>query len=263
MWWRTEPLKVGNPSQNIHQLATVTLNRRSPIEKVMPKAVVELLQQNDALKPSGFEKLRAKSLSLLIGGAMPFAITALFGGALYGSYQLMMAASLYDKIALLAKQQFDRMTQSALGIASSTTGIVVTTFILTRPQVYDGIASLLGTFMGNVAAFLFTRIEKNGYEGWYESYRFEERQKSIDSNMASVVHLLTDTYNDIGDELKEQLRYQHKDLKGKQQLKTTANTLKKRIPIIHFIMQKNGIRVNQCDEITLKFEKAINAIQDS
>lgn len=264
-------IQFGRDRFNIQELTTVNLTKSSPIKTVAPKEVRDLWEQNQHIAPSSFEKFRAKVFSVIVGGALPVAIAILLGFAIYKVVQTSVFASAFsslsNSISAAAQKVFTAITSSGASLAASAGGVIATSYIVTRPAVYDAIASfvgsLLGSFTGTSLAHYFNETQTAGYNWCYDSYKFDERTKKIENNNETIIKILTETYDDIALDLEKSLS-QTSSLNAKsiQDLKSTASNLSKRIPIIQEIFDKHGIPHNKSAEITLKLEKSVGEVLD-
>lgn len=263
-------LQVGQPHLNLQLLEKSRLTAYSRKEKVLTPEVTELLRNNYHLKPSSFERLRAKTIAVLVGGALPIAISALFGFVFYGLYQTGALATAFQRIqaavSQLAAKAFASITASSATVAASTGGAFIATYALTREPVYNAIGaffgSLLGSFSGTSLANFVRETQKSGYNWWYSKYHFVEREQTIQNNNNTIVKELTDTYNDMAESILSELGQQAPTVQSVAQLKTRATALKQRLPVIQEILEKQEIPKNKCEEITFQLEKAIGKVLD-
>ncbi len=262
-------MHIGQAHTNLHNLIQdKSFNEWSSAEKVIPDDAWKLLQENQHLKPGSCEQFRAKVISHIIGGALPLLITALFVAAIYGLYVSGAAYYVYSKavttIGPLAQSLFNTITQNAANMAISGGSVLVAGVILTRPTVYEAIGSFFGSCCGTItgAGFVgfFSNIHAAGYNWWYNKYQFEQRQEKIKENQASVAKILKDTYDDMAKNMETALDKDKNVPQDLKLLKDQASSLQKKIAPIQHIFSKIGIEQNEYDEITLLFEKEIQAI---
>lgn len=255
------PLKIGQPNSNLHQIQTSPLSKSSSRVAIMPQKVLDLLQTNRILSPGCFERFRAKTIAVVVGGFLPLIITALFGFTVYQVYlsgifvnALQVAAT---RISLWAQTAFKAISNSTVTLAASSGGVLTLGYIITRPAVSSAIGSffgsLFGSFTGTGIANLFKKLQGFGYDWWYDKYQFPQRVEEIKDNEKTIVVVLKDTYDEMGKALK---------IKEKSIAVKDLSLLKDRLPIIRAIMVKQGITQNNAEEITLEFEKSIESAFD-
>lgn len=263
-----QSLQLGQSHANLEKLASANLTKHSSKQYVMTANALELISENQRLAPGSFERFRAKTIGIGIGGVLPIAITGIFSLVIYGLYQNGTLAIIYQKtqaaVSALATKAFAAMTANSATIAASSGGALAAAFALTRPGVYEAIGSFFGSLFGSFTGtglYQFVRETQSvGYNWWYNKYRFTEREQAIQSNKGTVIMLLADAYNDMAADLKETLNKEKENAKAVEKLKDTASMLKKRLPIIHEIFERQGIQNNKCEEITLQLEKAIGTV---
>lgn len=263
-----ETLQLGQSQENVNALVKLKLTKYSPEKVVMTDHALELIKKNQELAPGKFEEFRAKCIGVVVGGALPLAITGIFSLTLYKLYQTGTLSYLLQKIqtavSAVATKAFAAMTANKATLAATTGGAALATFALTRPATKEAMGSffgsLFGSFTGAGLMQFFKDSQSAGYHWWYDKYQFPERLKAIESNKEAMVTFLTDTYNDMSKYLEESLEKQEHQTNSLQHLHEIAKTLKEKLPTIHVIFQKQGISYNQSTEITLQFEKAIGIV---
>ncbi len=270
----TTTLFLGQAHANLRILETTALKNSSPKEKVMPKEVLDLFFENYILTPGSFEQFRAKSISLLIGVTLPFAILAIAGYVIYKATQsdivIQVLAKVINTIASWANQAFTAISKNSTNVAVSAVGIALATFTLTRPGVREAFGSFFGSLfgslfgspMGSGISGIFKISENTGYHWWYDKYRFTDRIKQIQENNESIIHILKTTYDEMAFDLNKNLEGKNlkQDSDYLNKLKKNVSTIRDRLPVIHAIFRNNGIHENQCSEITLSLSEAIGAV---
>lgn len=263
-----QPLPLGQNPANREKLTKAKLTTNSYYVEVMTENAVNLIKENQRLTPGCFEKFRAKSVGVIIGGALPLLIASIFGLVIYGLYQTGTLTIILQKtqvvVSDLATKVFTAMTANTTAVAATTGGALIATFAITREPVYNAIGSffgsLFGSFAGTSIAHDVRETQIFGYDWWYDSYHFEERLKTIQSNNNTIVAFLSDAYNDMALDLDKTLNKVSHDAKALQRLKDDATALNKQLPIIQAIFEKQGITHNKAEEITLQLEKSIGAV---
>lgn len=267
---KIEPLQLGQNQANINALVKTKLTKYSPKETVMTEYALELIRKNQELAPGRFEQFRAKAVAIIIGGALPIAISALFVAEIYGLYQTGSLAILAHKIEAtitgVAIKVFAGITASKTATAATTGGAVLATVVLTQKDTKEVIGSFFGSLFGTLTGSGIARFVKEtqtaGYNWWYDKYQFPQRLKSIESNKDTIVTFLEDTYNDLSGYLKDNYDKCRQDANALRKFHDIVGNLKEKLPTIHEIFQKQGISYNKCIEITLQFEKAIRIIHE-
>lgn len=243
------PLHLGQVATNLHSLESITVH--SPIQAVVTPKVLELLNENNRLNPSSFEHFRAKSISTITGAVLSISVAAGLVLGIYKFSQTALAASLFysgeKSLTALAQKVFLKMTQSPTNLVASAGGTLAIGYVLTRPVVYEIIASFVGSFFGTVLGEgifgFFKELNHDGYQWWYSKYRFTERSQTIQSNKETIVTILKKTYDEMA--------------KDQAQLKGKAQILQNNLTVIEAIFEKHGIPHNKALEITLEFEGAL------
>ncbi len=266
-------MHIGQPHANLHNWVNdAHFSSSSSAAKVIPQEAIKLLHENKDLHPSTFEKCRANAIGHIIGGALPAVITGLCIGALYALYTSGAAYTIYNyavtTIEPLAQSLFATITQNAANMAISGGSLVVAGVVLTRPQVYEAIGSFFtscfGSCCGSVTGAGIVGFLKNfhavGYNWWYNKYRFTQREAKIKDNHASVLNILKNTYNDMAENLKQDLEKDKSDAQKLKTLKAQAHTLQKRLPAIQHILLHKGIANNEYQDIILNLEKEMEAV---
>lgn len=266
-------MHIGQPHANLHNLVSDPhFSDRSSAEKVMPQEALKLIHENQRLEPGSFEKCRANVIGHIIGGALPLAITGLCAGAFYALYVTGAAYFIYSKaiavIAPLAQSLFATITQNAANMAISGGTFVVAGVVLTRQPVYEAIgsffASCFGSCCGTVAGAgivgFFKNVHSVGYNWWYNKYQFTQREAKIKENTASALNILKNTYNDMADNLKQDLEKDKSNAENLKTLKSQAAKLHKQLPAIQHIFAKNGIADNEYEDISINLNKEIEAV---
>jgi hypothetical protein len=266
-------MHIGQAHANLHNLIQdKAFSDRSSAEKIMPDDALNLLKANHKLKPTCGEECSAKLIGHIIGGALPLVITALFGAAIYGLYITGAAYYIYSQaiavIGPLAQSLFNTMTQNAASMAISGGSFLVAGIVLTRPVVYEAIGAFFGSCCGSccgsitAAGFVsfFSNVHATGYNWWYNKYQFEHRQEKIKENHISAIKVLKDTYDDMSQSVKSALEKDKNTPADLKTLKEQASLLQKKLPSIQYIFHTYGIDRNEFEEITLQFDKEIQAI---
>lgn len=254
-------IQIGRSNSNLAIIKK--LNPSSSIASIVPEEVLYLFRQNKALESSRFEMLRAKVISIVIGGAFPFAILALLGT---GTYQVFKTGILVPyieqiviRLCLGAQRVFAAIHSSSSITTASIGGVVTASYLLTREPVYTAIGSFLGIFAGSNLANLFRKLQYEGYYWWYDQYRFTERAKIIEENKQTIVVTLKTVYDGMGTAL---MNASQKVQSNESLLIKDAEILKEKIPVVRALLRKRGVSERDSMTITLGFQSSIGSILD-
>ena len=261
-------LEIGQSHTNLNHLKTTPLTHSSPIHSIVPKEVMDLMKINKDLEVSRVERLRAKVISNIIGGTLPFIITAIFALVIYQIYQAGVLAGLGQqllaKLAAFAQQAFSVISSSGASLTASAGGALTVGYILSREPVYNAIGSFFGSLFGTISASsiicLFKTLHDDGYNWWNNQYHFDERIQSIDTNKKAIISQLTEVYNEMGVALVKASDDPHQNL---TELRATAQLLEKRVVVIKEIFQKEGISLADADVITTGVLAGLGSVLDN
>ncbi len=258
-----------NQKIDLAYLEATQFTGASSIDQVVPQDVRALINQNKELTVSSFEQLRAKAFA--VGGtALPFAIVALGGIAIYKAALVPFAISgvvkLAKSISASAKHLFPILTNSPKNIAASLGGIGLVALILTRPSIKDGLSSFFESVYGTLIT-LGTKIAgyfnvTENYNALYAKYNFTAREGKISSNNDAILRLLKQTYNEVAIQLNDAIRGKtlENDAEFIAQFQEKTKALGVKLNVIDNIFKNYGLTIDQSTNIFSDLSAAVRDI---